>query len=173
VANEKRSLVESLATHPTRHFIVALTGVARTTRRHDVVERVATAARQRQNTIALQGLVGHAAIGTATPLVLERRPLSNAEVIVNVVHPTLAFTSRSRLPTSIDGHQLILRPTCLSKVLQRGNDAIRSEFVKEIREARIRRLVIEEAHRATLRHVRERFDLATEISVSMPPRCQL
>jgi hypothetical protein len=108
VAKEERSLVKSFAPHPARYFVVALTGVARTTRGHNVVERVATAARQRQNTIALHWLVGHATIRTATPLVFERRPLSNAEVVLNVVHTTLAFTSRPRLPASINGHSPML-----------------------------------------------------------------
>ncbi len=61
------ALVELLAPQPARHLVVVLARVARAASRHDVVEGVAAAARDRQHAVALQRAISGAAVGTARP----------------------------------------------------------------------------------------------------------
>jgi hypothetical protein len=67
VAHQEGSLVEPLPSEPAGHFRVALTGVARTARRHDIVERVSPATGDREDAVALQRFVGGAAVRTPSP----------------------------------------------------------------------------------------------------------
>ncbi len=88
VAKQEGALVEPLSPQPARDFVVALAGVAGATGRHDVVQRVTPATRQRQHAVALQRLFGHAAVGAATPS-LEPGPLLVAEIVLDAIHRRL------------------------------------------------------------------------------------
>jgi cholest-4-en-3-one 26-monooxygenase len=104
VPPEERTLVEPSPAEPAGHFVVALAGVARATRRDDVVERVAAATRDREDAVALQWNVGGAAVGAAAPGLLRGAPLLVAEVVLDAIHPALAAPSRPDLATSSPRH---------------------------------------------------------------------
>ena len=105
VAQEEGALVETLSPEPTSDLVVALARVAGAARRRDVVERVSTAAGQRQNAVALERLVGRTAVRASAPRVLQRRPLPGAQVVLHTSHAALALARTSRLPTPIDRHR--------------------------------------------------------------------
>ena len=105
VAQQEGALVEPLPPQPAGDLVVALAGVAGAAGRHDVVERVAPAAGERQHAVALQRLVGRAAVRAATPRRLERGPLLVAEVVLDAIHPALASAGGPGLATSIDRHR--------------------------------------------------------------------
>jgi len=75
VAHQEGSLVEPPSSEPAGDFRVALTGVARTACRHDVVERVSPAAGDREDAVALQRFVGGAAVRASSPSSSKRSPL--------------------------------------------------------------------------------------------------
>ena len=104
VTEEERPLVEPLAAQPPRDLVVRLAGVARAARRHDVVERVAPAARQRLDAVALHEAIRGSAIGATAPGILERVPLCRREVVLDPVHAPLAPSGRPRPSRPIDRH---------------------------------------------------------------------
>ena len=104
MAQQERPLVEPPSTQPAGDLVVALAGVARTARRHHVVERVAAPTGDRQHAVALQWTVGRAAVRAPTPRRLQRHPLLGGEVVLDTLHPA-APTSSSTFPaTPADSH---------------------------------------------------------------------
>ena len=82
VTEQEGPLVQTLATQPPRHLVVALARVARAARRHDVLERVPAAARDRQHAVLLERAHCRAAVGARAPRLQERLPLLDAQVVV-------------------------------------------------------------------------------------------
>ena len=101
VAQQERALVEPFSPQPAGHLVVALAGVAGAAGRHDVVERVAPATGERQYAVALQRLVGRAAVCAATPSRLECVPLLVAQVMLDAIHPALASAGGPGLATPL------------------------------------------------------------------------
>src|SRR5215207_2717388 len=104
MAQQERALIELLPAEPARHFVVALAGIAGTTSRHDVVERVAPAARDREHAVALEWPAGRAAVRAAAPRRLDGRPLLIAEVVLDATHPALALARGLGCARSLDRH---------------------------------------------------------------------
>ncbi len=67
--------------------------------------RVSPATGERQHAVALQRLVGLAAVRAATPRRFERGPLLTAEVVLDAIHPALASAGGPRLATSVGHHR--------------------------------------------------------------------
>ena len=92
VAEQEGRLVEALAAHPAGDLVVALAGVARATRRDDVVEGVATAPREREHAVALERAIGRAAVGATAPRLQQGEPLVVAQVVLDPRHASLPTT---------------------------------------------------------------------------------
>jgi hypothetical protein len=105
MADEKGSFVKSLAPEPSRDLEIALTGVARSTRRYHVAERVPTTTGQSEHAVALKRNASRAAVRAATPGGAERSPLVVAEIVLDSFHPAFAPTSSSDLADSVDRHR--------------------------------------------------------------------
>ena len=105
VPKQKGALVESLPAQPARYFVVALTRIARAACRHDIVERVSTAARERQNTVSLHRRRRLAAVGAAAPRRLQCCPLIVGEVVVGAIHASLALLRCSCPARPVPGHR--------------------------------------------------------------------
>ena len=109
VAEQEGSFVESLPAEPVRDFFVALAGVAGATGGNDVVEGVAPATGDRQDTVALQRSVGRTAVRAPGPRVLQRSPLAVGEVVNHALQSTLAAQVRAGLATPSHSHPRRLR----------------------------------------------------------------
>jgi hypothetical protein len=90
VAEQEGARVEAFQAEPGGPFVIALAGVAGAARGHDLVEGVAPAAGEGQHAVALQWLVGFAAVHADAPRVVERGPLVVAEVVLDAIHAALA-----------------------------------------------------------------------------------
>ena len=99
VAKQERVLVEPFAPQPGGDFVVALAGVARATRRHHVPERVTTAPRDGQNTVALKRPLRGAAVRAPSPGMLQGSPLGVGQVVNDLRHAALA-SPRSPSPAA-------------------------------------------------------------------------
>jgi len=102
--HQKGSLIEPLPPKPAGDFVVALARVAGAARGDDVVERVATASRNSEDAVALQWLVGLAAVRAACPGGLECGPLHIGEVVNHSIQPAFATACGPGLATPTYGH---------------------------------------------------------------------
>jgi hypothetical protein len=125
VAQQEGALVEPPAPQPAGDFLVALAGVAGAAGRRDVVERIAAAARDCQHAVALERHADRAAVGAATPSLLERDPLFGAQVMLDPLYPAPAPAGVPGPAGSVDRHGSRVRwtPTrCLTpESFQRGH----------------------------------------------------
>ena len=104
VTQEERALVEPFAPQPGGHLVVALAGVARATCRNHVPERVATAAGDGQDAVALKRPLGGAAVRAPSPGMLQGSPLSVREVVDDLRHAALAPPRSPSPAATTDGH---------------------------------------------------------------------
>ena len=104
MADQERALVQALASHPGRDFVVALAGVARSASRRDIVECVTSPARDGKHAVALHRSLGRAAVRAATPRGLHCRPLLVREVVLDTSHPPLATPRHPRTSAPVDRH---------------------------------------------------------------------
>jgi hypothetical protein len=116
IAQQEGAFIQTLPPQPAGDFVVALAGIARAAGRHDVLERVASAARERQHAVALQWLASCSAVRTATPRLLESGPLLAAEVVLDASHPALTSSRRAGPEASAGRHffRVIASLTCYS-----------------------------------------------------------
>src|SRR5688572_29932675 len=91
VTGQERLLVKPAPAHPRGDLVVALARVARATRRRDVVQRVAAAAREREDAVALERRLSRTAVGAPTPRRLQCSPLLGAQVVLDALHAALAL----------------------------------------------------------------------------------
>lgn len=89
VTEEESAFVELLAAKPCRDLAVVLTCVAGCAGGNYVLERVAAAARDRLNTVALHRHVRGLAVGASAPSVTNRSPLRGREVVIDSCQSTL------------------------------------------------------------------------------------
>jgi hypothetical protein len=114
-------LVEPAPSHPRRHLVIALAGVARPAGGHHVLEGVATTARDRQHAVLLEcGPVG-ATVRAGCPRFEDDGPVRSRQIASGCRDPAGA-AARGSCPASLsDDH----RPT-LSRALHRRRMARRA-----------------------------------------------
>lgn len=88
LAKKESTLVEFLTAKPRCDLTVVLTRVARCAGGHHVLERVAAAARDRLNTVALQRNIGCPAVRAPSPSVTNDSPLLRCEVVIDARQPS-------------------------------------------------------------------------------------
>lgn len=89
VAEEESAFVELLAAKPCRDLAVVFACIAGCAGGNHVLERVAAAARDWLNTIALHRHIRGLAVGTPAPSVTNLSPLRGREVVINSCQSTL------------------------------------------------------------------------------------
>lgn len=83
MAHKKRALVELLTTQPSSDFTVVLAGIAGSTCRNDVLERVPTTPGDGLNAVTLQSGAITAAVSASAPRVHQFVPFEVGEVVVD------------------------------------------------------------------------------------------
>ena len=104
VAEEEGAFVATGTAEPGGHLFVALAGVAGGASGDDVFQGITAAAGDGKNTVALEGLIGRTAVGTAAPGLLEGGPLGGGEIVIDAVHPAFAPTGRAGGAGATEGH---------------------------------------------------------------------
>lgn len=89
VSEEESAFVELLAAKPCRDLAVVFACIAGCAGGNNVLERVASAARDRLNTIALHRHIRGLAVCAPAPSVTNRNPLRGREVVIDTCQPTL------------------------------------------------------------------------------------